>query len=137
MYNFFCVATGFEIGTTKNKSSKRPEQDSNPGLRDCECDVLTTWPHWRPSFTCAPLMFHAYCSHYSCSTFSIFVLEHIAPRNVTKVQQGPGISTGYYKHERVSLICGTADRRTAEPAEPTEPKEMTVLLQLPLVNMIK
>ena len=34
----------------------------------------------------------------------------------------------------------TADRGnwgTAEPAEPTEPKEMTVLLQLPLANVTK
>ena len=31
------------------------------------------------------------------------------------------------------LIRGTADRGTMEPAEPsTEPKEMTVLLQLPI-----
>ena len=37
----------------------------------------------------------------------------------------------------VRLMCGTADRVTAEPAEPTEPKEMTVLLQLLLVNVIK
>ena len=41
---------------------------------------------------------------------------------------------------RVRLICGTADRGTAEPAkpaEPIEPKEMAFLLQLPLVNKIK
>ena len=65
------------------------------------------------------------------------MLGHIIPRNVTKVQQGPGIFTGCYKQDQVSLIRGTADRGTAEPAEPTEPKEMTVLLQLPLVNVIK
>ena len=83
------------------------------------------------------------------------MLGHIIPRNVTKVQQGPGIFTGCYKQDQVSLIWGTADRGTtepvepaepaepvepvepAEPAEPTEPKEMTVLLQLPLVNVIK
>ena len=40
-YKFFCVAIGFEIGTATNKSSKWPEQDSNPGLLDCESDVLT------------------------------------------------------------------------------------------------
>ena len=38
-----------------------------------------------------------------------------------------------YNPPRVRLICGTTDRGTAEPAEPTEPKEMTILLQLPLV----
>ena len=38
---------------------------------------------------------------------------------------------------RVRLICGTVDRGTEEPAEPTEPKEMTVLLQLPLANVIQ
>jgi len=41
---------------------------------------------------------------------------------------------------RVRLICRTADRGTAESAEqaePTESKEMTVLLQLPLANVIK
>ena len=37
----------------------------------------------------------------------------------------------------VRLICGTVDRGTVEPVEPSEPKEMTVLLQLPLVNVIK
>ena len=39
----------------------------------------------------------------------------------------------------VRLTCGTADRGTAESAEQpelTEPKEMTVLLRLPLANMI-
>ena len=34
----------------------------------------------------------------------------------------------------VRLICGTADRGTAGPAEP---KEMAVLLQLPLANVLK
>ena len=41
---------------------------------------------------------------------------------------------------RVRLICRTADRGTAELAEQaelTEPKEMTVLLQLPLASLIK
>ena len=34
---------------------------------------------------------------------------------------------------RVRLIRATAERGTTEPVEPgTEPKEMTVLLQLPL-----
>ena len=37
----------------------------------------------------------------------------------------------------VRLICGTVDRGTVEPVEPSEPKEMTVLLQLPLVNVTK
>ena len=40
----------------------------------------------------------------------------------------------------VRLICGTADQGAAEPvetAEPTEPKEMTVLLQLPLADAMK
>ena len=37
-------------------------------------------------------------------------------------------------HMGVTLICITADRATAEP---TEPKEMTLLLQLPSANMIK
>ena len=36
---------------------------------------------------------------------------------------------------RVRLICGTADRRTAEPTEPKG--TMTVLLQLPLVKVMK
>ena len=35
------------------------------------------------------------------------------------------------------LIRGTADRGTTEPAEPsTEPKEMTVLLQLPIKKLV-
>ena len=37
-------------------------------------------------------------------------------------------------------MCGTADRGTAEPVEPVEPaepEEMTVLLLLPLANVIK
>ena len=34
-------------------------------------------------------------------------------------------------------MCRIADRGTGEPAEPTEPKEMTVFLQLPLANVIK
>ena len=37
----------------------------------------------------------------------------------------------------VRLIRRTADRGAAEQAEPAEPKEMTVLLQLPLANVIK
>ena len=36
---------GFELGTTENKSSKRPERDSNPRPPDCESDALTTRPH--------------------------------------------------------------------------------------------
>ena len=39
--------------------------------------------------------------------------------------------------KRVRLICGTAGADPAEPAKHTEPKEMTVLLQLPLANVIK
>ena len=35
---------GFELGTTENKSSKWPEQYSNPGPPDCESDALTTRP---------------------------------------------------------------------------------------------
>ena len=35
---------GFELETTENKSSKWPERDSNPGLRDYESDVQTTQP---------------------------------------------------------------------------------------------
>ena len=35
---------GFELGTTKNKSSKWPERDWNPGPLDCESDALTTRP---------------------------------------------------------------------------------------------
>ena len=35
---------GFELGTTENKSSKRPEWDLNPGLPDCESDRLSTRP---------------------------------------------------------------------------------------------
>ena len=31
----------------------------------------------------------------------------------------------------------TADRETRKPAEPAEPKEKTVLLQLPFANVIK
>ena len=42
-----------------------------------------------------------------------------------------------YCLQMVRLICGTADGGTAEPAEPTEPKELPVLLQLPLANVIK
>ena len=34
----------FELGTTEHKSSKWPEQDSNPGSPDCESDALTTRP---------------------------------------------------------------------------------------------
>ena len=37
----------------------------------------------------------------------------------------------------VRLICGIAERGTAEPAEPAEHEEMAVLLQLPLANVIK
>ena len=33
---------GFELGMIENKSSKSPEWYSNPGLPDCESDVLTT-----------------------------------------------------------------------------------------------
>ena len=36
---------GFELGKTKNKSSKWPEGDLIPGLLDCESNALTTWPH--------------------------------------------------------------------------------------------
>ena len=32
---------GFELGTSKKKSSKLPEWDSNQGPPDCESDVLT------------------------------------------------------------------------------------------------
>lgn len=42
-----------------------------------------------------------------------------------------------FRLQRTRLICGAADRGTAEPAESTEPKELAVLLQLPLANGIK
>ena len=42
-----------------------------------------------------------------------------------------------WSQSRVRLICGTADRGTRKPAEPAEPKEKTVLLQLPFANVIK
>ena len=42
-----------------------------------------------------------------------------------------------FRLQRTRLICGAADRGTAEPAESTEPKELAVLLQLPLANVIK
>ena len=35
---------GFELRTTKNKSSKWPERDLNPGLPDCKSNTLTTQP---------------------------------------------------------------------------------------------
>ena len=41
----FKCGEGFEIGTTKNKSSKWPEQDSDPRMLDCQSDTLTTQPH--------------------------------------------------------------------------------------------
>ena len=36
---------GFELGTTKNKSSKWPERDLNLGPPDCESNTLTTPQH--------------------------------------------------------------------------------------------
>ena len=35
---------GYELGTTKTKSSKWPERDSNPRPPDCESDAMTTRP---------------------------------------------------------------------------------------------
>ena len=35
---------GFALGKTENKSSKWPEQYSNPGLLDLKSDTLTTRP---------------------------------------------------------------------------------------------
>ena len=35
---------GFELGTTKNKASKWPERDWNPGPPDCESNALTSRP---------------------------------------------------------------------------------------------
>ena len=58
---------------------------------------------------------------FICYCFQIIC--HFQTRN--KVWQG---------FSRVRLICGTADRGTAGPAEP---KEMAVLLQLPLANVLK
>ena len=109
-YKLFCVAIGFEIGTAKNKSSKWPEQDSNPGLLDCESDVLTN-SHTASQVSLVLLSCSALIAHINLTLLS----GHIICRNVTKVQQGPGIFTGYYKQDRVSLIWGTADRGTAEP----------------------
>ena len=40
----------FKLGTTEHKSSKWPEWDSNPGLPDCESDVLTTRPRCLPPY---------------------------------------------------------------------------------------
>ena len=39
---------GFELGTTESKSSKWPEQDSNPGPPKYEPDALTTRPRCLP-----------------------------------------------------------------------------------------
>ena len=36
---------GFKLGTTKNKSSKWPEWDSNLGPLNCKSDALITRPH--------------------------------------------------------------------------------------------
>ena len=39
------VAEDLNSGRTKNKSSKWPERESNPGPVDCESNALTTQPH--------------------------------------------------------------------------------------------
>ena len=46
---FYKHGGGFGLGTTENKSSKWPEQDSNPRLQDCESDALTTRPRCLPN----------------------------------------------------------------------------------------
>ena len=38
------LGRGFQLGTSKNKSSKWPERDLNRGAPDCESDALTTRP---------------------------------------------------------------------------------------------
>ena len=45
---------GFELGTTENKSSKRPERDSNPGPPDCESDAMTTRSRCLPKKEVSP-----------------------------------------------------------------------------------
>ena len=41
---------GFELGTTKNKSSKWPERELNAGLPHCESYAVTTQPGLPPDF---------------------------------------------------------------------------------------
>ena len=40
------------------------------------------------------------------------------------------------KFKRVALICGTADRGTAEPAEPAEPREITSFFVVVVVVVV-
>ena len=69
--------------------------------------------------------FHYFLANY----FDLFLIHYFLNKNCSIMfLDVPGV---------LRLMCGTADRGTAEPAEPTEPKEMTVLLQLLLVNVIK
>ena len=73
-------------------------------------------------------------SHEWTTDFSRFLEKWHSKKRV-----GPSLDfiSSYTATSRARLICGIADRGTVEPAEPTEPKEMTVLLQLPLANVIK
>ena len=60
---------GFELWTTKNKSSKCPERDSNPGPPDCESDPLTTRSR-------SSSFFELICNCY-CNLQLLFQLERL------------------------------------------------------------
>ena len=66
---------GFELGTTNNKSSKWPEQDSNPGLPYCESNTLTTRPRCLPVFIHINDSIHAKdtnCIYSFCCRFKLY-----------------------------------------------------------------
>ena len=45
----YMCGQGFDLGTTENKSSKSPQQGSNPRPQDCESDALTTQSSYLPN----------------------------------------------------------------------------------------
>ena len=73
----------FELGTTEQKSSKWPEQDSNPGPPDCESDALTTRPRCLPfhsSFTIKFLLQYKFQPICSPSLECQLQMLHSQPR---------------------------------------------------------
>ena len=61
----------FELGKTKNKSSKWPERDPTLGSLDCESNALITWP-------CCPQQLPSQGKLYlSSSSFFLFFLTKI------------------------------------------------------------
>ena len=75
LVGYLQVWRGFELGTTKNKSSKWPEQDSNLGPPHCESDAVTTQPGLPPDFRLGKVLNGTPLLHHEAGVSALLYLH--------------------------------------------------------------